>query len=209
LIDDTQQEPEQELAPATVLVPMVRAELAELPRPARSLLGVTAKRAEPVLADGWRWVAWRSEARAWRTKLGDRPAGWLSRELWSVRLAGPWSDGPGSERWRAVALWSRPLVHLVKAKPNKRTGRRPVATAVWSSEAWLWRAGREGAVPREYGLGDVEHLARTGRPTPELWAAMATPWAEAAMFEAARQRLVVELNAGAPEYEPATRKGSR
>lgn len=205
-MSDTQELP-------TVITPMVRVELAALCRPARSFLGVTLKQREPVLAAGWSWVAWRSEGRAWRTKWGERPAGWLAQEVYSLRLAGPWSTGPvaagaTSERWRVVVLWSRPLVHLDKGKVSARTGRRPVATAAWSSEAWLWRSGRVGAVPRECALGDGEHLARTGQPAPEVWAAMAAPWAEAEVFDAARRTLVLELNASRPEYRPATRKGT-
>lgn len=180
----------------TVISPMVRVELAELPRPARSFLGVTVKQRAPQLADGWSWVAWRSEGRAWRTVLKERPAGWLAQELYSLRLAGPWSTGPiaagaTSERWRAVVLWSRPLVHLVKGKASARTGRRPVATAAWGSEAWIWRAGRPGAVPMPYGIGEAQTIATTGRPAPETWAAMSAPWVE----QEARAALVVALGA--------------
>jgi hypothetical protein len=164
----------------TVITPMVRVELAALCRPARQFLGVTAKVRAPQLADGWSWVAWRSEGRAWRTKWGDRPAGFLAQELYSVRLAGPWTvvDDVPAERWRAVALWSRPLVYLTKGKVSARTGRRAIATDSWGSEAWIWRAGRPGAVPMPYGIGEAQTIATTGRPAPETWAAMAAPWVE-------------------------------
>lgn len=184
----------QEPAPpdvATVITPMVRVELGELPRPVRSFLGVTVKQRVPQLADGWSWVAWRSQGRAWRTKLGDRPAGFLAQEVYSLRLAGPWASDGSGERWRVVGLWSRPLVHLAKGKLSARTGRRPVATAPWGSEAWIWRAGRAGVAPMPYPIGEAQHCAATGRPSPTAWAAMAGPWAEAS----ARALLIDALGA--------------
>jgi hypothetical protein len=143
-----------------------------LAAPARALLGVTAKQRTPLLADGWSWVAYRSVGLHWRTKLGDRPAGFVALEVWTVRAAGPESGG---QRWRAVAAWSRHVVCLTRGARSAKTGRRPVKTAAWSSEAWMWRAGLIGSLPRACLLGDAQALVATGRPTPEQWAEISAP----------------------------------
>lgn len=163
-------------APAlpTVLESQQRVEVPTLlPQPARSFLGVTAKQRTPLLADGWSWVAYRSVGLHWRTKLGDRPAGFISLEVWSVRAGGPVADD--GQRWRAVALWSRPRVCLTRGARSARTGRRPVKTAAWSSEAWIWRHGMPCSLPSPCLLGAAQALVATGRPTMEEWAAMAVP----------------------------------
>jgi hypothetical protein len=147
-----------------------------LPAPARAFLGVTAKQRAPLLADGWSWVAYRSVGLHWRTKLGDRPAGFVALEVWTVRAAGPTAaDG---QRWRAVALWSRHVVCLTRGARSAKTGRRPVKTAPWSSEAWVWRHNMPSSVPASCTLGEAEDLVRAGRPTLERWAIMAAPAAE-------------------------------
>ncbi len=157
------------------LVAMARIERDQLPGPALLALGIAAGRPDGLLREGWAWVAYRSVAFRLAPKRLEEPERWVSCELISLRLAGPWfrvprglavreAGGTRRGRRRVVLLWTRDLVALTKANRSKRTGRRPEKTASWGSEAWAWVSGLPGSIPRSVDVTAAKLIIREDTP---------------------------------------------
>jgi hypothetical protein len=143
------------------LVAMDQLDVDALPSPALLLLGISATRPAGLLGRGWSWVAYRSVGFARRAKRLDVPERWVSVELVTLRIAGPWyrAAGPVDLRERVVVCWTRDVVTLVKAKRSKN-GTRPQNAGTWKSERWRWTSGLAGSIPLDTDADAVKALLR-------------------------------------------------
>lgn len=151
---------------------MAPLDLVALPGPALLALGVARDRPDGLLREGWSWVAFRSLAHRLAPKRLEEPERWVSIEVVSLRLAGPWFRIPRGHqlpgrrgearrgRHRVVLLWTRDRVTLVKAARSKRTGARPEKSASWGSEAWAWVSGLHGSLPRAVDVTAAKTIIR-------------------------------------------------
>lgn len=102
-------------APGPV-VPMHELDLEHWPNGLRLLLGVTARRPTPQLAEGWTHRVTRSVGWQERAREGDIPRRWIAVESVVLRLRGPVVDGHGV---RVVVGWVRPVVWLTHPRRHK------------------------------------------------------------------------------------------